>query len=80
MPAVGPYSALRLTGTARPAARNRRAEIAACVIDLLLVELIGHAGVCVQVPLAAYRAAAPDPLWREAPAVLRHLEQGHMPT
>ena len=78
VPAVGPYSALRLTGTARPTARNRRAEIAACMIDLLLVELIGHAGVCVQVPLAAYRAAAPDPLWREAPAVLRHLEQGHM--
>jgi hypothetical protein len=30
------------------------------------------------VPLAQYCAAEPDPLWRQAPAVLRHLEQGHM--
>lgn len=78
VPAVGPYSALRLTGTARPTARNRRAGIAACMVDLRSVELIGSAGVRVRVPLAEYRAAAPDPLWREAPGVLRHLEQGHL--
>src|SRR3984957_4654417 len=78
VPAGGPYSALQLTGTARPTARNRRVGIAACMVDLRSVELIGDAGVRVLVPLAAYRAAAPDPLWREAPAVLAHLERGHM--
>ena len=78
VPAVGPYSALRLTGTARPTARNRRAGVAACMVDLRSVDLIGNAGVRVRVPLVEYRAAAPDPLWREAPGVLRHLEQGHM--
>ena len=76
--AGGPYSALQLTGTARPTARNRRVGIAACLVDLRSVELIGHAGDRVRVPLAEYRAAAPDPLWREAPGVLHHLEHGHL--
>jgi hypothetical protein len=76
--AGGPYASLRLTGTARPTARNRRVGIAACMVDLRSVELIGHAGARVLVPLPEYRAAAPDPLWREAPAVLRHLEHGHL--
>ena len=78
VPAGGPYSTLQLTGTARPTARNRRVGIAACMVDLRSVELVGQAGVRVLVPLAEYRAAAPDPLWREAPGVLRHLEHGHM--
>ena len=78
VPAGGPYSALQLTGTARPTARNRRVGIAACMVDLRSVELIGQAGVRVLVPLAEYRAAAPDPLWRQAPGVLHHLELGHM--
>src|SRR5580692_8778267 len=30
------------------------------------------------VPVDAYRAAAPDPLWRVAPGILHHLEHGHM--
>jgi hypothetical protein len=78
VPAGRPYSVLRLTGAARPTARNRRAGIAACMVDLRSVELIDTAGVRVRVPLTEYRAAAPDPLRREAPGVLRHLEQGHM--
>jgi hypothetical protein len=78
VPAGGPYSVLRLTGTARPTARNRRAGIAACMVDLRSVEFIGSGGARVLVPLPEYRAAAPDPLWREAPGVLRHLEHGHM--
>jgi hypothetical protein len=78
VPASGPYSALRLTGTVRLTARNRRARIAACMVDLRSAELTGHAGARVQVPLAEYRAAAPDPLWREAPGALHHLEHGHM--
>jgi hypothetical protein len=78
VPAGGPYRALRLTGTARPTARNRRIGIAACLVDVRSAELIGQAGRRVRVPLAEYRAAAPDPLWRQAPAVLRHLERGHL--
>jgi hypothetical protein len=78
VPAAGPYAALQLTGTARPTARNRRVGIAACMVDLRSVELIGNAGGRVRVPLAEYRTAAPDPLWRAAPAVLQHLEHGHM--
>jgi hypothetical protein len=76
--AGGPYSVLRLTGTARPTARNRRAGVAACMVDLRSVEFVGAAGARVRVPLPEYRAAAPDPLWREAPGVLHHLEHGHM--
>ena len=30
-----------------------------------------------RVPLAQYLAAAPDPLWRKAPAILGHLDRGH---
>jgi hypothetical protein len=78
VPAGGSYSALQLTGTARPTARNRRVGIAACIVDLLSVELISQAGARVRVPLTDYRTAAPDPLWREAPGALRHLEHGHM--
>jgi hypothetical protein len=78
VPAGGPYSALQLTGTARPTARNRRVGIAACMVDLRSAELIGPAGARVRVPLAEYRAAAPDPLWREAAGVLHHLEHAHM--
>jgi hypothetical protein len=78
VPAGGPYSTLQLTGTARPTARNRRVGVAACMVDLRSAELIGRAGVRVRVPLADYRAAAPDPLWREAPGVLHHLEHGHL--
>ena len=78
VPAGGPYSTLQLTGMVRPTARNRRVGIAACMVDLRSVELTGHAGVRVDVPLAEYRAAAPDPLRREARGVLHHLEHGHM--
>jgi hypothetical protein len=78
VPATGPFSTLRLTGTARPTARNRRVGIAACMVDVRSVELIGPAGTRVAVPLAEYRTAVPDPLWREAPGVLRHLEHAHM--
>ena len=78
VPAAGLYAALRLTGTVRLTARNRRAGIAACMVDLRSVELISHAVAGVRVPLPQYRAAAPDPLRREAPGVLQHLEHGHM--
>jgi len=78
VPAAGPYPVLRLTGSAQPTASNRRVGIAACLLDLRSVDLVGVAGDRVSVPLPEYRAAAPDPLWREAPGVLHHLEHGHM--
>src|SRR6201986_2527120 len=51
VPAGGHYSALQLTGTARPTARNRRVGIAACMVDLRSVEMTGQAGVRVNVPV-----------------------------
>jgi hypothetical protein len=43
------------------------------------VRSVEFAGVVpAQVCVDQYRAAAPDPLWREAPGVLRHLEHGHL--
>jgi hypothetical protein len=78
LPADPPFSALRLTGTARPAARgDGYAGIAACVVTLESIEFTG--GGRALVPVEEYRAAAPDPLWRVAPGILHHLEHGHMP-
>ncbi len=77
VPAGAPYSVLRLTGTARLSTRHPVAGVTACMVDVGSAELAG--GARVQVPLAQYRAAAPDPLWRVAAGVLRHLEHGHMP-
>jgi len=74
--AAAPFAGLRLTGTARPAARNRQAEIIAYVVAVRSVEFCGT--VSALVSLDQYQAATPDPLWHEAPGILRHLEQGHM--
>lgn len=76
VPAAAPFSALTLTGTVRRLARDRAAGITAHAMAVQAVEFAGT--VPAPVPLADYRAAAPDPLWREAPGVLRHLERGHM--
>jgi hypothetical protein len=76
VPAGVPYSALRLAGAARPAARDRTAGITAHALAVRSVEFAG--AIPARIPLAQYRAAAPDPLWREAPGVLTHLEHRHM--
>ena len=76
LPAGPPFSALRLTGTARPVTRADDVGIAACVVAIGSVELTG--GGRARVPVEEYRAAAPDPLWRVAPGILRHLEHSHM--
>jgi hypothetical protein len=76
VPAAAPYSALTLTGAVRPLAHDRAAGLTAHALAVQSVEFAG--AVPAPVPLADYRAAAPDPLWREAPGVLRHLEHGHM--
>jgi hypothetical protein len=74
--ADAPFTAVRLTGTSQWLTRDRTAGITACVVAVQSVEFAGSG--CPPVPLREYRAAAPDPLWRVAPAILRHLEHGHM--
>jgi hypothetical protein len=73
VPAAAPFSALRLRGTVRPghAAGPPRYDVA-----LQSAEFAGASPA--PVPLAQYRAAEPDPLWRQAPGILRHLDHGHM--
>jgi hypothetical protein len=73
VPAAPPFSALRLRGTVRPgrAAGPPRYDVA-----LQSAEFTGASPA--PVPLAQYRAAEPDPLWRQAPGILRHLGDGHM--
>jgi hypothetical protein len=80
LPAGPPFSALRLTGTARPvavpAAGPDDAGLTACAVTIDAVEFTGATSA--RVALAEYRAAQPDPLYRVAPGVLHHLEHGHM--
>jgi hypothetical protein len=76
VPAGAPFSALRLTGTARPVTGDHATGITACVVAIDSVEFTGAD--CARIPVDEYRAVEPDPLWRVAPSVLRHLEQGHM--
>ena len=77
LPADPPFSALRLTGTARPVGGG----IDACMVAIGSIELTGgdvFNGNGARVPVEEYRAARPDPLWRVAPGILHHLEHGHM--
>ena len=76
LPAGPPFSVLRLTGTARPVAGARGTGITACTVAIESVEFTGQGHALV--PVAEYRAATPDPLWRVAPGILHHLEHGHM--
>jgi hypothetical protein len=74
IPAPAPLGSLALTGTVRP-----RAESAGRLgyrLDLRSLRFAGGRGALV--PLADYRAAEPDPLWRVAGHAIRHLEHGHM--
>jgi hypothetical protein len=76
LPAGPPFSALRLTGTARPVAGARGTGVTAAAVAIESVEFTGPGRALVSV--AEYRAATPDPLWRVAPGILHHLEHGHM--
>lgn len=76
VPADAPFTAVRLTGTSQWLTRDRTAGITACVVAVQSVEFAGAGSPLV--PLGEYQAAAPDPLWRVAAAILRHLERGHM--
>jgi hypothetical protein len=79
VPAAAPFSALRLTGVTQPAlaspARPAPGARTAYPVSLRAVEFTG--GVPAPVAVDRYETAAPDPFWREAPAVLRHLEHCH---
>jgi hypothetical protein len=78
LPAGPPFSALRLTGTARPVGG---AGITACRLAIGSIEFTGGSVLTAKgarVPVEDYLAARPDPLWRVAPGILRHLEHGHM--
>jgi hypothetical protein len=76
LPAGPPFSALRLTGTARPVTLDGEDGLAAAAVTIGSVEFTGASPA--RVTAEEYRAAAPDPLWRVAPGVLHHLEHGHM--
>src|SRR6185437_3678067 len=51
-------------------------RLTTCPDALRSVEFGG--AVAAEVPVEAFQAAAPDPLWRVAPGILEHLENGHM--
>ncbi len=76
LPAGPPFAALRLTGTVRPVTLAGEPGLAAAAVSIDSVEFTGASAA--RVTGEEYRAAAPDPLWRVAPAVLHHLEHGHM--
>ena len=76
LPAGPPFSALRLTGTARPVSVGDEAGVTTCMVAIESIEFTG--GGRARVPVEEYRAARPDPLWRVAPGILHHLERGHM--
>jgi hypothetical protein len=76
VPADPPFSALRLTGRTQAGQPDGAASPAAYPVVLRSAEFTGAGGR--PIPLASYHAATPDPLWREAPAILRHLSHGHM--
>ena len=74
-----PFAALRLTGTVRPGGLGGRSERGWPPCFAVSLDSASFDGaIPAPVPLALYRAAEPDPLWRQAPAVLQHLEREHM--
>ena len=81
VPAGVPFSALRLTGPGRPVAQDMAAGITACAVALRSVEFAGAGRASrAEIPVEEFHAAAPDPLWRVAPGILQHLEQGTWPS
>ena len=76
LPAVTPFSALRLTGTATPVTAAGVPGDPAWMVTLGSVEFTG--GGKPRVAVGDYRAARPDPLWPVAAGILHHLEHGHV--
>jgi hypothetical protein len=70
VPAAAPFSSLRITGPAHAAMVP-----GAYSVTPRSMGFVGPSPA--PVAPADYGAAAPDPFWREAPAILRHLEARH---
>jgi hypothetical protein len=71
--AAEPFTARALSGVVESAARRPDGSLAHRV-TVVPVEFTGPAGS--PLPLARYLAAARGPLWRQAPAILGHLQRG----
>ncbi len=70
------FATLALTGAAQPGWKVGKSGSIACRVILRSLQFTGPTPA--PVSLAQYQAAEPDPLWREAPLVLGHLEHEHM--
>jgi len=75
--APGPFVSLQLTGPAMPC-KDAREGLRGFRLSLLSARLIARREV-VPVPLGAFHAATPDPLWPHAAQVIEHLSQAHAP-
>ena len=75
--APDPFVALQLTGPAM-ACKGASKGLRGFRLSLLSARFVARSKV-VPVPLGAFHAAAPDPLWPHAAEVLDHLEQAHAP-
>jgi hypothetical protein len=76
LPAVAPFSGLRLTGTVTPVTAAGVPGDPAWLVSLRSVEFTG--GGKPRVAVEDFMAARPDPLWPVAPGILHHLEHGHV--
>jgi hypothetical protein len=76
VPGPEPFRALHLTGTAKKSAPLDD-RLRAYRLTLLSTRLVSATSVTV--PLGAFKAAEPDPLWRHAPEALAHLDEAHAP-
>jgi hypothetical protein len=74
VPAPAPLGSLALTGMVWPRAETDGRP--GYRLDLRSLRFEGGGGTLV--PLADYRAAEPDPLWRVAASAIHHLERGHL--
>jgi hypothetical protein len=74
VPAQAPFAALHITGTTSSAGPAPD-EVRTYALSPLSVRFVG--AVKTPVPVTDYRSAQPDPLWREAPGVVAHLEHAH---
>ena len=76
VPGPDPYRALHLTGTAKV---REPLDERLCAYSLTLLSTRLVSTTSVTVPVAEFKAAEPDPLWRQAPRALQHLGEAHAP-
>lgn len=72
------FATLKLTGVVgEQRAATGGGDLPSYLVALRSLRFTGHG--CTRVPLTEYYASAPDPLWRDAPRVLGHLADAHLP-